>query len=459
MIDPHLFREYDIRGRAPEDLSPNVARLVACALGVRIRKSGGGDVVIGRDVRGSSPALADAARAGFVSVGIDVHDLGIAPTPVVYHATHRLGAGGAMMITGSHNPPSDNGLKVCLGAASLHGDGVRSLRDEAMAGGFPTGRGRVFDRSSWLAAYAAELVARFRFRKPFRIGVDCGNGVMGPTVLDVMARLGVAVVPLFCEQDGTFPNHIPDPEVPKYMEPLRRRVLADGLDLGLGFDGDGDRVGVIDETGRKISADRLIAVFAADVLRRHPGGIVRYDVKCGDFLDAAVRAAGGRPVMGKTGHSLLKRDVKELDAVLGGELSGHILWNRGYLPIDDSLYAALMLMRIADDADRPVSGLFASLPETVSTAEIKVPCGDDVKFAVTAAVTAAFKASYETFDLDGARVRLKDAWFLVRASNTTPNLTVRFEGESRAAVLRARDILLAELKNHPADVRPLLEEV
>lgn len=459
MFDPHLFREYDIRGRAPEALSPAVAEGVAAALGTRIRARGGYDVVVGRDVRLSSPALLDAVKRGFVRTGLVVHDLGVVPTPVVYHANYRLGAGGSTMVTGSHNPPSDNGLKLCLGPASLYGDAVRSLRDEALAGRFATGSGRVEDRGRWLAAYAGELVARFGFSRRYRVGVDCGNGVMGPVVLDVLGRLGVEVVPLYCDPDGTFPNHIPDPEVPKYMEPLRRAVLDGGLDLGLGFDGDGDRVGVIDETGRKISADRLIAVFARDLLRRHPGGVVRYDVKCGDFLADFVRAAGGKPVMGKTGHSLLKRDVKDLDAVFGGELSGHVLWNRGYLPIDDSLFAALMLVRILDERGGRLSGLFSDLPATVSTAEIKVPCADDAKFAVTAALVEAFKRTHDVFDLDGARVRTPDGWFLVRASNTTPNLTVRFEGRTRDAVLAARDLLAAALRGHPADAAPLFSEL
>jgi phosphomannomutase / phosphoglucomutase len=459
MFDRRLFREYDIRGRAPEALSPALAERVAAALGTRIRRRGGIDAVVGRDVRTSSPTLADAVRRGLASTGLTVHDLGVVPTPVVYYATHRLGAGGAAMVTGSHNPPGENGLKMCLGPDALYGDAVRTLCDEAEAGAFVRGAGRIESRERWLAAYVSELAARFEFRRPVRVAVDCGNGVMGPVALDAFARVGVEVDPLYCDQDGTFPNHIPDPEVPKYMETLRRRVLDLGLDAGLGFDGDGDRVGVIDERGRKISADRLIAVFARDILRDFPGGVVRYDVKCGDFLESVVRAAGGRPVMGKTGHSLLKRDVKEADAVFGGELSGHVVWNRGYLPIDDALFAALQLLRLRDLTAEPLSALFADLPETVSTAEIKVPCDDDRKFRVTSALVARFKKTHEVVDLDGARVRLCDGWFLVRASNTTPNLTVRFEASRREELISARDLLASALRDVDVDPRPLFEEL
>lgn len=455
MFDPHLFREYDIRGRAPEALSPELARRVGGALGARIRATGADDVVVGRDVRISSPSLAAAACEGLAATGLIVHDLGVVPTPVVYHAAHRLEAGGALMVTGSHNPPGDNGLKLCLGTDALYGDAVRTLRGEAEAGDFPKGRGRIEDRGGWIDAYLAELVARFAFRRRFRLVVDCGNGVMGPPALSAFGRLGCSVEPLYCDPDGTFPNHIPDPEVPKYMAELRSRVVASGADCGLGFDGDGDRVGVVDERGRKISADRLIAVFARDVLARRPGGVVRYDVKCGDFLADAVRAAGGRPVMGKTGHSLLKRDVKELDAVFGGELSGHVLWNRGYPPIDDSLFAALTLLRLLDATDGPLSGLFAHLPVVAATAEIKLPCGDAAKFAVVDTLVSRFRRTHEMTDLDGARVRLADGWFLVRASNTTPNLTVRFEATSQAAILKARDVLVEALRAHPVDVAPL----
>jgi phosphomannomutase len=455
MYDAAIFREYDVRGRAPEILSPAVASGVARALGTRIRRAGGSTALVGRDVRRSSPGLAAAAAAGLAACGLAVRDLGIVPTPVLYHALHRREAGGGVMVTGSHNPKSDNGLKLCLGTDSLYGDAIRSLREDAQRADFASGLGRV-EPLAYRERYFEDVLPRFVFGRSFRIAVDCGNGVMGPWVLEAFRRLRFEVVPLFCEPDGDFPNHIPDPEVPAYMEPLRRAVVAERADVGLGFDGDGDRVGVIDERGRKISADHLVAVFAEAVLAEHPGGIIRYDVKCGDFLDAWIRARGGVPKMGKTGHSLLKRDLKADDAVFGGELSGHLVFNRGYLPIDDSLYAALALLRLAERRGGPVSALFANIPETVSTAEIKLPCADDRKFGVVSALVASFRGRYEVNDLDGARVRVPGGWFLVRASNTTPNLTVRIEAGSRRELLAARDALQGALASHPSvDVSPL----
>jgi phosphomannomutase/phosphoglucomutase len=388
-----------------------------------------------------------------------ISDLGQVPTPVLYHALHRLRLGGGIMVTGSHNPKEDNGLKVCLGTSSLYGEQVASLRTQAEAADFVSGEGRI-EPVEYLRSYLDEVCALFRFRRRIKTAVDCGNGVMGPVVLEAFRRLGIEVEPLYCEPDGDFPNHIPDPEVPKYMAELGRRVGTSGATCGLGFDGDGDRVGVLDETGRKISADWLLVLFARDLLQRHPKGRVRFDVKCSDFVADDVRTHGGEPVMGETGHSLLKRDVKALDAIVGGELSGHIVFNRGYLPIDDSLYCALTFLRLLDEHGGKASGLFAGFPQLISTAEIKVPCADDMKFRIVAALIEHFQKSHEVCAIDGARVRFPDGWFLVRASNTTPNLTVRFEGDSRAAVEAARDLLVAALRAHPdADASILLREV
>jgi phosphomannomutase len=455
MYDPSIFREYDVRGRAPELLSPEVARGVGQALGTRIRNRGGTTALVGRDVRRSSPALAGAAAAGLAACGLVAHDLGIVPTPVLYHALHVLRAGGGIMVTGSHNPKSDNGLKMCLGTEGLWGDAIRSLRDEAMKGDFASGPGRI-EPTPWVERYLQDLLPRFSFRRRFKLAVDCGNGVMGPVVLEAFQRLGFQVTPLYCEPDGDFPNHIPDPEVPAYMETLCRTVVSDRADAGLGFDGDGDRVGVIDERGRKVSADHLVAVFAEEMLAEFPGGMIRYDVKCGDFLDGWIRERGGIPRMGKTGHSLLKRDLKEDGAIFGGELSGHLVFNRGYYPIDDSLYAALRLLELAERKGVAVSALFAAIPKTVSTAEIKLPCADAAKFGVVSDLVAALKARHEVDDLDGARVRVPGGWFLVRASNTTPNLTVRLEAGSREQLLAVRDLLAAELRRHASvDAGPL----
>jgi len=364
------------------------------------------------------------------------------------------------MVTGSHNPKSDNGLKLCLGREPLFGEAVSSLRTQAEAGDFEEGEGEV-DAYDHLPAYLDDVCGRFGFPAGLRVAVDCGNGVTGPVVLAALQRLGVEALALYCEPDGDFPNHLPDPEVPAYMEDLGRLVVSEHAVCGFGFDGDGDRVGVLDERGRKISADKVLAVLARDVLRMHPGGIVRYDVKCSDFLEDFIKRCGGKPVMGVTGHSLLKRDVKALDAVIGGELSGHIVFNRGYLPIDDALYCALYILGLVAHSGEQASALFADLPDLHSTHEIKIPCADAAKFDVVERLKARFARDHEVNVIDGARVSLGEgAWFLVRASNTTPNLTVRLEAPTREDLLKARDVLLEALREHAeVDPEPLAREV
>jgi phosphomannomutase/phosphoglucomutase len=282
---------------------------------------------------------------------------------------------------------------------------------------------------------------------------------MGPLVQTSFERLGVGIVPLYFEPDGDFPNHLPDPEVPNYMRALSEAVLKHQCDCGLGFDGDGDRVGVLDENGRKISADWLVALFARRMLKEYPGGTIRFDVKCSDFLGDDIRANGGNPVMGETGHSLLKRDVKALDAILGGELSGHIVFNRGFVPIDDSLFSALQFLKVLDEFGGKASQLFLDFPNLFSTAEIKLPCSDQAKMKVVADLVKHFQSRFEVLEIDGARVSLRDGWFLVRASHTTPNLTVRFEGRSHQAVLDATELLRDALRTHPEVDTELLDTV
>lgn len=450
---------YDIRGRAPEEISEPLAEAVGRALGTRIVRAGGTSAAVGRDVRHTSPGLCAAAARGLASTGLAVHDLGQVPTPVLYHALHRMSLGGGIMVTGSHNPKGDNGLKLCLGTASLYGEQITSLRTQIEAADFVSGDGAITP-VDYLPRYLDELARLFTLARPPRVVIDTGNGVMGPVAVPALEALGCEVVALYAEPDGDFPNHVPDPEVPAYMEALGRAVVEHGAACGLGFDGDGDRLGVLDERGRKISADWLIGLFAQALLAEHPGGIVRFDVKCSDVLADQIAAAGGRPVMGETGHSLLKRDVEALDAILGGELSGHIVFGRGYLPIDDSLYCALAFLRLLDASGGPASALFAGVPRRVSTAEIKVPCPDADKLAVVAALVAHLEREHDVLAIDGARVRLgEDAWFLVRASHTTPNLTVRFEARTREALLAARDLLFAALGEHPSAQRGVLARI
>lgn len=461
-FDPGIFRMYDIRGKAGSQISSELAYHVGLVIGTRIRRSGGSTAAVGHDVRHSSPGLAQRAAEGLADTGIQVSFLGQAPTPVVYHALHRLELDGGIIVTGSHNPRDDNGLKICLGTATIWGDAVSSIRTQIEERDFvladaSTGASIIRD-VDYVPRYLDELCERFRFDRPANVSIDTGNGVMGPLVLEILERLGFTVEPLFTEPDGDFPNHLPDPEVPAYMAELSKRTVASNSICGLGFDGDGDRVGVLDEQGRKISADWLIALFAADLLKSNPGGKVRYDVKCSNFLADHIRRHGGEPVMGETGHSLLKRDIKEIDAIFGGELSGHLVFNRGYVPIDDSLYCALYFLEMLERSGGPASALFQDLPELVSTAEIKVPCADERKFDVVDRIVESFRGpgneNYEVIDIDGVRVTLPGgAWFLIRASNTTPCLTVRLEAASEPELENARSLVNERLARF--DLNPI----
>lgn len=455
MDDPSVFRMYDIRGVAFEQVTEGLAYRAGRSLGTRIRRAGGTTAAIARDVRKSSPRLAEEAARGLSECGLSVFDLGVAPTPVLYYALHRRGLGGGIVATGSHNPKRDNGLKLCLGTAPLFGDQVASLREQGIARDWESGTGAIVP-GDIRDEYLQDLASRFRFKSPLRVAIDTGNGVMGPWVLDMFGRLGIETFAIYTEQDGDFPNHLPDPEVSALMRDLSRTVVENRCACGLGFDGDGDRVGVLDETGRKISADWLVALFARDVLQRYPGSVIRFDVKCSDFLALDIRAAGGVPVMGETGHSLLKRDVLALNAALGGELSGHIVFNRDYLPIDDSLYAALEFLKILDRSGGAASALFDSFPRVAATGEIKLPCSDDSKFAVVQGLSEYFRREFHVVDIDGARVKFDGGWFLVRASNTAPNLTARLEAGSKDQLALGRDILLSGLARFPAvDADPL----
>lgn len=449
MLQPGIFREYDIRGVVGDDLDDQAVALVGRAFGTMLVRKGKRTVVIGRDVRESSEGFAKILANALRSTGVDVLDCGIVPTPVLYYAIIKMDADGGVMITGSHNPIQYNGLKVCEGAMSLYGDEIQAIRRAAEAGDFSTGDG-TYAPLEILPTYRDDLLGRFKPKRRFKVVVDTGNGVAGPLIPDFLRRLGHEVIELYTEPDGRFPNHLPDPEVPEYMKDLVREVLRAKADAGFGFDGDADRLGVIDETGKKISADWLVAIFARDLLKRHPGGKVRYDVKCTDFLEADVRAHGGVPVMGRTGHSILKRDIKSLGAILGGELSGHICFGREYYVIDDPFYCALKTLELIENsATGTCSGLFAGFPATVSTAEIKVPVPEARKFAVMDLLKSDFMNGHKIIPVDGVRVVFADGWGLVRASNTTANLTVRFEARSREALERIRAVFAEKLGRHP----------
>lgn len=448
MLNPHIFREYDIRGIADRDLTDETALAVARAFGSRVRESGGRSVVLGHDVRASSPRLEAAWTRGLVSTGLSVLRTGMVPTPAVYYAVSAWPADAGVVITGSHNPIEFNGFKLQIGPASLHGEEIQDLRRRIEAGGFASGAGEVTERPV-LEAYRAMVVERCRPERPLRLVIDAGNGTAGPVAVPILESLGHTVIPLFCDPDPLFPNHLPDPTVPAFMAELARRVVAEGADLGFGYDGDADRLGVVDETGRLLYGDQLLALLARDVLQRVPGAPIVFDVKCSQGLEEDIRAHGGRPMMWKSGHSLTKAKMREEGAPLAGEMSGHMFFAEGFWGHDDGIYGSALMAAIVARGDGPLSRHVDSLPHYENSPEIRVACSDEAKFRVVRELAEEFARTHEVLTLDGARVRFEDGWGLVRASNTQPVLVLRFEGKTRAALRTVETAFRSALARYP----------
>jgi phosphomannomutase/phosphoglucomutase len=388
-------------------------------------------VAVGRDNRPHGAILRDALMDGLVSSGVQVVDIGVVPTPLLYWSLHHLPVRAGIQITGSHNPPEFNGFKLCVGTASLYGDGIQRLRAIVDGGKYPAGTGSV-RHEAVIERYEADVAARTgKLSRPLKVVFDCGNGVGALVAPTLFPRLGIEPLFLFAESDGTFPNHHPDPTVVENLQDLIAAVRRTGADLGIGFDGDADRIGIVDRHGTIIWGDYLLILYARDVLARAAKGAppqsIIFDVKCSQALPTAIKAAGGLPVMWKTGHSLIKEKMKELHAPLAGEMSGHMFFTEGFYGHDDALYGAARLLRIVADAGKGVDELLADIPRYVSTPEIRVDCPDDRKFAVVAAAVAHFKMTHDVIEVDGARVLFGDGWGLIRASNTQPIIVARFE--------------------------------
>jgi phosphomannomutase / phosphoglucomutase len=426
-----------------KDLTVDAAGAIGRAFAALLTERGVPVVVaVGRDNRPNGVALRDALVRGLVAAGAQVVDIGVVPTPVLYWSLHHLPVSAGIQITGSHNPPEFNGFKICVGTASLHGDGIQRLRAivESHATAPPTDRSDGAVRAEQvLDRYEDDIVARVgKLSRPLKVVFDCGNGVGALVAPRLFPRLGITPVFLYAESDGTFPNHHPDPTVVENLQDLIVAVRRERADLGIGFDGDADRIGIVDRNGTIVWGDYLLILYARDVLARtgkaKPHQPIIFDVKCSQALPAAIEAAGGRPVMWKTGHSLIKEKMKELDAPVAGEMSGHMFFTEGFYGHDDALYGAARLLRIVADSGRGVDELLADIPRYFSTPEIRVDCADDRKFDVVAAATAHFKQSHDVIDVDGARILYGDGWGLIRASNTQPILVVRFEALSQQRV-------------------------
>jgi phosphomannomutase/phosphoglucomutase len=429
-MNPHIFREYDVRGLVATDFTDEVVAKLARALGTFYARHGVERVSVGRDARESSPRFSAMLVEGITSSGIEVVDLGMVPTPVVYFSLFAAGVGGGIMITGSHNPAEYNGFKICLGTSTIFGDTIQEIREIAESGDFASGTGRATERDL-LSEYRDRIAASLELGdRRSRVVVDSGNGMGGIAAVPLYRDLGFDVVDLYGEPDSRFPNHHPDPTVLENLDDAIDAVARERADLAIAFDGDGDRIGAIDETGGVLWGDQLMTLFARAILAERPGATVIGEVKCSQTLFDDVAAHGGRPIMWKVGHSLIKAKMKETGAALAGEMSGHIFFADRYFGYDDAIYAGARLLEILSKTDRPLSSLVADLPKTVATPEIRVDCPDEVKLAVVRAVTARYRSTHGVVDLDGARIAFDGGWGLVRSSNTQPIVVLRFEAES-----------------------------
>lgn len=450
MLKATVFREYDIRGIADEDLVDENIVSLGKGIGTFLSRQGAKSLVIGRDIRLSSERLRNALIEGLLSTGVNVIDVGVCLTPVQYFGIIHLDADGGVMITGSHNPIEYNGFKISKrDVAPVYGEEIQEIRKLIEGVDFETGFGELVKKDV-ISDYVDMIKSKLNFGRKLKLVIDAGNGTAGILAPQLWRDLGCDVVELYCEPDGTFPNHLPDPTVPKYVVDLQKKVLEVGADVGIGYDGDTDRVGVIDEKGRMIFADKLIAILIREVLQKHPGGKIVFDVKCSQALPEEIIKFGGEPVMYKTGHSLLKAKMKELQSPLAGEMSGHIFYSDDFFGFDDAVYVSGRLLRIMSNTDKTLAELVDEIPSFESTPEIRIEATDEDKFKIVAELSEHFKRSYETIDIDGARVLFGDGWGLVRASNTQPVLVLRFEARSKERLAEIIEIFKSKLREYPS---------
>lgn len=451
-MSPDIFRAYDIRGIVGETLTSPIVERIGVAIGSEAISRGLASLCIGYDGRHSSPELADALARGVMASGCNVIHVGAVPTPVLYFATHHLENGSGVMVTGSHNPANYNGLKIMLGGEALSGDAIQSLYKRVQTGDLAAGRGTQSSEDV-RRAYLDRIVGDIAVAAPLKVVVDAGNGIAGELGPMLIEELGCEVIPLYCEVDGDFPNHHPDPGKPANLVDLIERVKAEGADLGVAFDGDGDRLGLVTNTGKIIWPDRLLMLFARDVVSRNPGADVLYDVKCSRRLAGVISEAGGRPIMWKTGHSLMKAKMKETGALLAGEMSGHIFFAERWYGFDDALYSAARLLEILGIEDRHSDEVFEDFPEDISTPELNVEVTESSKFTIMEQLSQEGDfGDGNISNIDGIRVDYTDGWGLCRASNTTPMLVLRFEAETDEALERIKDVFRTQLQKVAPDL-------
>ncbi len=443
-MNPEIFREYDVRGLVERDLRSDVVVNLGRAVGTYAARHGVKTMTLGRDCRLSSDSLSEAMKNGLLSSGIDVIDIGTCATPMLYFSVRHPKTGGGVMVTGSHNPPEFNGFKICVGPDTIYGSEIQKLREIIESGNCSPGEGRATSEDI-SQTYLDYIYRNVNVRRGLRVVLDGGNGVGGHFAQPLFERFGCALSCLNIDMDGRFPNHHPDPTVPENLRDLISRVRQDKADVGISFDGDADRIGVVTDQGEILWGDELLLLFSRFILKERPGAAVIGEVKCSQRLYDDIAAHGGRPIMWKAGHSLIKGKMKEEKAVLAGEMSGHLFFADRYFGYDDAIYAAARLLEVLSVTGQKLSEILADVPRTVTTPEIRIDCPDHIKFDVVREVTEVFRKNYRIIDTDGVRILFPDGWGLIRASNTQPVLVLRFESSTAENLAAIRDVAEKEL--------------
>jgi len=428
-INPQIFREYDIRGLVDVDLTQDSTELIGKSIGTYIYRNGGKTLTVGYDMRTSSIPFRDSLIRGINSTGCDVIDIGMVPTPVAYFSLHHLKPDGGVMITGSHNPSEFNGFKISNGLHSLYGESIQELRRLIDSDDFELGSGKL-SKENVLEDYIQGIFDRVKISRSVKVVVDGGNGCFGIVGPQLLKRIGANIIELYCEPDGNFPNHHPDPTVEKNMLDLSKKVKEERAELGIGFDGDADRIGIVDENGKILWGDQLLMIFARDILKHNPGATIVGEVKCSQNLFKDIEGHGGTAVMSAAGHSLIKNKMQETNSLLAGEMSGHICFADDYYGFDDAIYAACRILQIVASSKMKVSEMLLDVPKTEATPEIRVDCPDDRKFEIVRELTESFRKNYDVIDIDGVRINFGEGWALIRASNTQPVIVFRFEANN-----------------------------
>ena len=446
-MNPVIFREYDIRGVAGQDILQEDVVNIGKAYGTLLRNQNRKNISVGRDCRLTSQKFSQLFIDGIISTGCSVIDIGVCPTPLLYFSIHHLTLDGGAMVTASHNPPEYNGFKLLSGTDSIHSQGLQDIKVIVKNQEFVQGEGKVIKNREVITPYKEYILSHINVKNPIKIGIDSGNGTGGLTALPVLKDLGCEVYDIYCDMDGNFPNHETDPTQEKNMRDLIELVKEKNLDLGVGYDGDADRIGVVDKNGEIIYGDQLMVIYAREILERKPGATFISEVKCSMVMYDDIKKHGGNAIMWKTGHSLIKKKMKEENAALAGEMSGHMFFKDRYLGFDDALYATCRLLEIISDTGLGVDDLIKDLPKTFTTPELRVDCPDEIKFKAVDKIVAHFKAKQDIIDIDGLRALYDDGWGLVRASNTQPALVLRFEAVSEKRVHEIQNEMESVLKN------------